>query len=438
MATLLAGVARATINPPHRSRLIGYGDRFLPSRGVHDDLTATALALDDGETRLVLIALDMLCLNEHVVRGIRRLIEGSGVTARDRVMISCSHTHAGPVAYSTELGPSRTRRALSTLTRKILLITSQAMMSCRPVTLHQGRAQAFAAVNRRERGPDGTVKIGVDRSRPVDPGVDVLQLRDESGEPLATLVDFACHPAVLGPRNRLVSAEWPGVMRRMVEEAIGGHCLFLQGATGDLNPDHEWGDDDFEAMDRIGRLVGSAALGVCKGGLVDREATPLGAARRRLWLPVVPTFDEKGTPLSYRDLASRMTRVPRFLVDRVLDSVYPWETVTRERKGRTEVALEIQALRIGECAILGHAAETFSEIGLAIKKGSPFAHTLFAGYTNGCIGYLPTAEAHAEGGYEVEHAPLAYRISGRFDPSSGNRAIERSLSLLEKLALPAF
>jgi hypothetical protein len=127
--------------------------------------------------------------------------------------------------------------------------------------------------------------------------------------------------------------------------------------------------------------------------------------------------------------------VPRLLVDPVLNARYPWKTITqRGEDGGMELALEVQAFRLGECALLAHAAETFSEIGHAIKRGSPLEETLFAGYSNGCVGYIPTAEAHALGGYEVEVAPLAYRMSGLFDPRCEELVTRRSLEVLEALA----
>jgi hypothetical protein len=126
--------------------------------------------------------------------------------------------------------------------------------------------------------------------------------------------------------------------------------------------------------------------------------------------------------------------VPPFLADRALDQLYPWQPVVRRAPdGREERGMEIQALRLGECALLAHAAETLCEIGLAIKARSPFVRTLFAGYSNGCVGYLPTAAAIAQGGYEVDDAPVAYRMSGTFDPSCEARAVEASLALLAQL-----
>ena len=86
--------------------LIGYGDRTKGNTGVHDDLTASALVLDDGSTRIAIVACDLLCLNEFVVDRIRAKVGTESV-----VIVCCSHTHAGPIAYA-DSHSNRARRAM--------------------------------------------------------------------------------------------------------------------------------------------------------------------------------------------------------------------------------------------------------------------------------------------------------------------------------------
>ena len=95
--------------------------------------------------------------------------------------------------------------------------------------------------------------------------------------------------------------------------------------------------------------------------------------------------------------------------------------------------LEVQALRIGDVGAAGLGAEAFHALGLALRDGSPARHTVVCGYANGLVGYLPTAEAHRQGGYEVDVAPYLYRMPGRLAASSGGRAVERGLALLRGL-----
>jgi hypothetical protein len=422
MAPLRAGVARSVITPPRGSYLIGYGDRFLGASRVHDDLTATALVLEDGSTRLTIVALDMLCLHEDVVARIRERCPGE-------VLIACSHTHAGPIAFADRHSSWRRRRLIEGIVRKVVGAVAEAGRSLVPTELRFAVGEARIAVNRRQRGPDGKIELGVNPEGAVDPSLGVLQVLDARGAVRATLVNFACHPVILSPKHRRISAEWPGVMRREVHAATGGACLFLQGAAGNLNPKHEWGDQDLAAMERLGREVGRAVLERCESGAAPIAAAPLASARQEIVLPVIERSEE-----SYRETAARILRVPSFLIDPLLRYSYPWRPRLRPGPdGRPELTMEVQVFRIGDLALVAHAAETFTEIAQAIKQGSPAPHTLFAGYSNGCVGYLPTARAHAEGGYEVEEAPLAYRMSGTFDPGSAVEVTERSIQLVASL-----
>jgi hypothetical protein len=298
-----------------------------------------------------------------------------------------------------------------------------------PAELRFAAGQAGIAVNRRQRMSDGKIELGVNPDGPVDPTLQVIQVVAPGGAVRATLVNYACHPAILSPKNREISAEWPGVMRREVEKAIGGSCLFLQGGAGNLNPRHEWGDDDLEAMERLGREVSRAVIELCERGAAPIAAAPLASVREEIALPVIERTGE-----SYRETAAKILRVPRFAIDPMLRYMYPWRPRQRPGpEGRPEWPMEVQVLRIGDLALVAFAAETFTEIARAVMDGSPAPRTLFAGYSNGCIGYLPTASAHAEGGYEVDVAPYAYRYPSRLASNCARIATDAATRALREL-----
>jgi hypothetical protein len=210
--------------------------------------------------------------------------------------------------------------------------------------------------------------------------------------------------------------------------------MFLQGATGDLNPQHEWGEDDVAAMEELGQNVAGRVLDLLTN-LKPFAATPLRARSEHAWLPIVPQVRPDGTgPLTYKEVLAEYANIPEFMVDRVLNDRYPWKTTLEQRGGRWYTAMEVQAFRIGDCALIAHAAETFNEIGAAIKVGSPARITLFSGYSNGCIGYLTTGAAYALGGYEVELTPYIYRMPGVLDPGCEALVVGLSLEMLQALA----
>jgi hypothetical protein len=171
--------------------------------------------------------------------------------------------------------------------------------------------------------------------------------------------------------------------------------------------------------------------------------TPLGLLRREVWFPFEAYVRSAKPPTVYRKRILKMGGLPSFLwplTDSLLNQRYPWrsrlEPGSGEWAGRWTTPLRITAARLGELALVTFGSETFTEIGLQIKAASPAAQTLFASVTDGCIGYLTTPEAHAEGGYEVDTAPYAYRFPGRLAPQSADLALQAAREMLAQLFAP--
>ncbi|MFN2284924.1 MAG: neutral/alkaline non-lysosomal ceramidase N-terminal domain-containing protein, partial [Anaerolineae bacterium] len=241
-SSILAGVARRIISPPKGIFLIGYGDRSKGNTGVHDDLTATALVLDDGARRIAIVALDILTINEFIVDKARARLTPT------EVLLCCSHTHSGPIAYADEKSPRKNQDYINLLLDRIVEAVRQAQEHLLPARLEYSHGEAEVGINRREKMPDGHMEIGRNAEGARDKSVQVVSVLtdagrrkdDTAGTRLATIVNYACHGTVLGPDNLMVSADWIGVMRDKVEEKLGGLTLFLQGAAANINPDMYW------------------------------------------------------------------------------------------------------------------------------------------------------------------------------------------------------
>ena len=228
------GVAREIITPPKGIYLVGYGDRVKGNQGVHDDLTATALVIATTEKTLAIVALDMLCINEFIVDRVRAALPGV------EVCLCCSHTHSGPVGYGDKTYPGPVQRYMDSLVEAITRAVRMAVANLTPARLEVSTGEAGIAVNRREKTSKGEMIIGEDPGGVVDRSLQVVSVLTEESRRLATVVNFACHGTVWGPDNLFVSADWIGVMRSEVEKELGGLGLFLQGATGNLNPKMGW------------------------------------------------------------------------------------------------------------------------------------------------------------------------------------------------------
>jgi len=437
--SLSAGIARRLITPPKGIYQIGYGDRAKGNTGVHDDLTATALILTDGTTRLAIVALDMLTINEFIVDRVRARL------APIEVLLCCSHTHSGPIAYADEKSSRANREYIDSLVANIVEAVQEAQANLLPARLEYSLGEAKVGINRREKMPDGHMEIGRNPDGARDKSLQVVSIltdagrrkRDTAGTRLATIVNYACHGTVLGPDNLLVSADWIGVMRKRVEEELGGLTLFLQGAAANINPDMYWEDAHaFEMVAEQGLGVAEAVLAATRAGSEMTRAIPLEVQRAEAWLPTETHVTSARPPKNYGKPLLSLAKMPGFMAvfaDILLNQRYPWKSVIEARDGFWSVPMRVNAVRIGDLALVTFAAETFTEIGMKVKSASPAAHTLFASVSDGSISYLHTEESHPEGGYEVDVAPLAYRYPGRLQAKCEGLALDATKSLLEKL-----
>ncbi len=437
---ILAGAARRVISPPKGIFLIGYGDRTKGNSGIHDDLYATTLVLDDGSTRIAIVALDMLTINEFIVDRVRARLTTT------ECLLCCSHTHSGPIAYADEKSPRRNREYIDFLVNRIVEAVEEAQKNLRPARLEYAHGEGTVGINRREVMPDGKIDIGRNPDGPRDSSVQVVSVFAEPPLPggvkgketrLATIVNYACHGTVLGPDNLLVSADWIGVMRDEVEKELGGLVLFLQGAAANINPDMYWEDAKaFEKVMEQGLSVAEAVLAAAGSTPEEVRGVPVMIDRAEAWMPTETAVTTSRPPKNYAKPLLALAKLPGIMAifaDPLLRQRYPWKPVIEAKDGFWSVPMRINTVRIGELALVTFGAETFTEIGIKVKNASPAKHTLFASISDGCISYLHTEESHREGGYEVDVAPLAYRYPGRLQAMCEKIAIDVTHKMLECL-----
>ena len=199
--------------------------------------------------------------------------------------------------------------------------------------------------------------------------------------------------------------------------------MYLQGATGDLNPAHEWGEDDFSALESIGLRIADR-IGQVLPLLAPISGESVSFHQEQVWLSLEAEAESLTPPPNYREVLAKMAHVPRFLVDFVLNQRYPWKTLIATRDGFWSVPVVLTHIRVGNLALYALGAEVFTKIGMAIKQASPTKQTLFASVSSGCIGYLPTSESMRLGGYEVDMSPYFYRMPGRLNADSAERVMQ--------------
>ncbi len=431
-AELQAGAAAPVITPPlDISMAGGYGD--VRARGVLNDLRARALVLDDGTTTVAIAALDLCSIDPSVVlRAQRRAAELTGIPA-DRIMVTCTHTHSGPL---TEPNAWATPDPiyLDVLARRIGDAVALAHQDRRPARLLVGHGhETSVAFNRRYWMRDGSLRTNprfqdpaiVRPAGPLDPDVGILRVEDAAtGACLALLVNYALHVAVVGGQR--YSADFPGVLERHIRKIEGPETvvLFAPGCCGDINhwdmskPGPQSGQPVAEG---IGAVLAGETLKVTPRCVPIAVEGGIRYRRRQVDLPLrVPSAEE-------RAWAEQRFPFPMREMDALgLESVAAYRMWWINRHGQPTVTVEVQALAIGDLAYVTLPAEIFVELGLAVKRQSPFPHTMIGMLNGSSVDYyVPTEKAYGEGGYEVTNSPLA--------PGSGETLVDTALELLHEV-----
>jgi neutral ceramidase len=378
-AELKAGVAKADLDPPIGIPMAGYGTaRF--AKGTHDPVQARVLTLSDGSHSIAFITLDLcFTFDEKVMDRIRSDVRGTV----DGVIFHASHTHSGPTY-------SEAPEALEHAVPRIEGAIREAAQKMAPVQIGSGWGQTYIGFNRRYVELDGAVRMfwrneaNVTTTFPVDPTVGVIRVDRNDGTPLAILVNYACHPVVFGPDNLDYSADYPGEMRRYVEQQMGSGSMafFLQGAPGDINPDYDKTpliEGAEEVMKQTGIKLGAEAVRVARSIKTAAPRNP-SIQTKTVILPV----ENRWNLAKLQEQAARAPSTSgiskRLLVKHM---EIPVTTLLLDR----------------DLAIVGFAGEPFVEFQLQLRAKSPVPSSFLLGYTNGYYAYLPTIAAAVRGGY---------------------------------------
>jgi hypothetical protein len=458
--TLSAGVARASLTPPADiPNGMWMAQQHIRAAGIHQDLWLTALALEGGDERVLVIDLDWCLLSTAQVDDLRRAVSAATSVAPMRILPFCTHNHAGPVTQDTYEGEGAAEVAayVASLPSRAVEACREALERLEPARVAAGFGHSEIGVNRDLRLADQTV-AGPNVDGPADRAVGVVRLERADGSPIAILVNYACHPTVLGPDNTLVSPDYPGTTKRVVEAQVGAPCLFLQGASGDMGP-IEGFVADVRIAERLGTLLGLEAAKVA----LSLDARPV---RRRLARVVasgapLAVYVEEPTGEAEPALVVRSTTA-RLTVRDPLPDVFAEaearlagqlehfadlqrsgapahelartnQVIERERlratryhqyRASSAFEAEMHAVVLGEVALLCTWGEPYCRIGIEIKGGSPWPATLVCAYLGSEPLYVATPEAFVEPvPFQVDNCP--------FVPEAAAEMIAAALALLE-------
>lgn len=381
-AQFRASAVKSDITPANVQPLLGYGARN--STGVHDPLFHRIAGMDDGNFQFFLVSTDIALVSPSVYDDFcRDLKQETGISSH-QVWWTNTHTHSAP-----EVGPAGLPRLFmperyqhqpdwdyaKRVVRSLIDGIKDARAKLEPARLAVGEGSAMANINRRARDVDGRIRLGLNPYGPVDRQIGLIRLERPDGSPIALIASYAIHGTALGGTNTLISGDVPGIVAAYVEEKIRAPMLFVNGAAGNVAPIYS-GYPDFRAahITEFNVLLGDRIL----------EATQS--------LP-------KATPAVRLRTAEQIVETPRKAGMGWTDDLAAYSRTGSD--GANLVRLPIRFLSInGDTAIWTAPLEMFCEIALQVRRESPYRHTFYYGYTNGWLGYLPTKQGFAEGGYE--------------------------------------
>lgn len=432
---LSAGFSKIPISPPIGAPLAGFAAREGVCEGIHDDLFARALVIENDGEAIVFVSLDVLAVSSEFVSHARTKIQRRTGIRKEAIMIASTHTHAGPVTVKTFFNPEGTldEAYMDLLAQAIEDSVAGAWEKRFPARVGVGSGRvAGIGVNRRT--PD---------KKPIDEEIGIIKVEDAGGQTRAVFINYACHPTVLGSNNLLATGDFPHFAVEKIEQAIeaDGFAMFVNGTQGNISMGHSselsaigviTPGRTFENAAKLGYMLADAVLDALPG-IQTKENSEISVISSPVNFPLkdLPKIGEAAR--NFREAEEKLAQVSQNgaaaeevmkaksqLLYASITNFYAHETAPLDG----HLPIELQAARIGDAMFLAVPAEVFVEIGLELKRR--VAHkTYIVGIANGYIGYFPTASAYADGGYEV--------VSSKIAPESERVFYEEVLKLEERL-----
>ena len=447
--TGLIGIARADITPPVGiyARMWGAAEHDV-AEGIHRPLTLTALTLQSSadEAPYVLVGVDLSwwrrMANEWIVRG--ALLDALKLDPA-RVMINLLHTHAGPsvcMEHRDLPGGALVPPYLEKLKAALIAAVKTALAGRSDSSLCWTTGYCDVAANRDLPDPAKPRNVvGFNPRNAADTTVLVGRVTDRAGRVRGTIVNYACHPVTLAWQNRLISPDYAGAMREVIEGATSAPCLFLQGASGELAPREQYTGDTAIA-DSHGRRLGYAVLAALEGmlpagtrlefsGIVESGA-PLGTWQR------AQSSSNGGATLrcihgkidfALKDLPTleQIDASIAACTDRVMSERLQRKRGMREDLGNSaSVATPYWVWRAGDAYIVGQPNEAYSLLQRELRRRFQGKAIIVMNLVNGGSGYLPEAGLYGTDMYTVNTSP--------FERGSLERLIDACAKAINELA----
>ena len=448
------GASKTRMTPPAGS-IIGDSYGIRVSEGVHDDLYIKTLVFEHGGEKVAFITLDVISLPHLLVMKSRQLIFQQTGIAVNNIILNATHAHAGPqmnplfwdvVGGSAKLKSQEYTHKLPEL---IAASVKSAVSKIQPVRVSVGSVQENTiSFNRRYLMKDGSFrtnpgKLNPDVVRPagpIDPALSMVYFESLDKKPVAILVNFALHVAIVGG-NRF-SSDFPGIMSELIGKVKGEEfvTIFTNGTSGNINHVNVSNPDQLSGFDES-RRIGTILAGRVLSALPSLRSIPIKSLKAKIQainLPVfrsveqseaewargvISKFGKSGGP-GFADVVSAWRMLDLVKYQGGLESRHKSTTTVPLTEDGTALETEVSVIAFGDqMALVGFPGDAFVELGLGIKLNSPFPFTIVSEQSgNGTISYMPNKKAFPEGQYEVN--------SVRYSSGGGESLVDAALETL--------
>lgn len=405
---LKAGFARLDITPPLGTPLAGY-QRLRYANGVLDPIEVNAVALNDGEKTLIMIAADTEGMDVADAKHIKKLIfDRTGIPA-EYIVVSALHQHTSYILKHKvieNLTPSFAEVVYS----RFCDVTQMAiddMQECELSVGEKETAEPIAFVRRYILKDGKTVTNPTPKQIPeidrrcaeADNTVRLLRFKRKDAKDIA-LVNFCTHPDVV--HGEKVSADWPGFTRRFVEaDNSDVSCLVFVGPEGDSNHlDHIGGiRNGYDHSRHMGRVIADTVKEIWDN-TIPKNCDGISASHQTVYTKSNAEGEEKYDECK-AFLAAREAGTLGYNPE-IEEVAYARRVVMIRESMTIYHPLPVTAVTVGDVVIVGLGGEPFTEYGASIREAADGRFALTFALTNGHQGYLPSDKAFAEGGYEAK------------------------------------
>ncbi len=441
-----SATAKIAITPPVGLAMSGFAARTEPSTGKLDELWARAASFSDGRKRVVIVALDIIGVDDRLTRRIKdeaAIKIGGGL--KTHVIVSATHTHAGPAVLPQSMLGAVDKSYVTLLVKK----ASDACAMAAGAEVPTGRIDIGMSVSKsvgaNRRTPDGPVDRRLYTLTALPKRAEAC-IEDRGDFPV--VLNYACHGVALGPQNTKYSSDYIHFTRTALERAIPGSCaVFTQSASGDINTGHSAQASiagqslgrTYADAERLGLALGDDAIEAVRSTILSEEgaSSAIRFAEDVVALPLKPA-SAKGEYLQmaamYDELARSQGDKSGLGLARADRTRAEWARLMAFAKQLPDaVEAHISAFSIGPALFVTFPGEALTEYAVALRQEAEGRPLFVLTCTDGAAGYVPSAGEIIKGGYEVADSYHFYGMPAPYSEAAYDIALRKAKQLIASI-----